>query len=76
MSEGVSMITNRFETPFGSDALNESRSCNRLKPFGARYRFNSRTWGIVVWATNWVNANDHATKHGMVIDGVIIERVE
>jgi hypothetical protein len=42
-----------------------------LQAFGARYRFDGRTWGLVVWALDWTDANEYARRHGLEIDGKI-----
>jgi len=66
---------NRFETWFGDNGLVQGRQDlgQRLRPYGARYRFMDRTWGIVVWAYSWDEANWYARSHGMKIDGLITD---
>ncbi len=44
---------------------------DNLLAFGARYRFDGRTWGLVVWARDWADAREYARRHGLEIDGKI-----
>lgn len=63
----------RFETEFGDDGMKPGGSPRqgRLRAFGARYRFMGRTWGLVIWALDWPDAEEYAARHGLVIDGQI-----
>lgn len=65
---------NRLETLFGKTGVEDKISS--LKPFGARYRFDNRTWGLVVWAHDWSAAAEYAKEHCLEIDGLIVATYE
>ena len=67
----------RLETDFGDDGMSPGSSPihGRLRAFGALYKFAGRTWGLVVWATDWNDARQYAARHGLEIDGQIEERI-
>lgn len=66
---------NRFETDLGNNGLfpNGEVKQGNLRAFGALYRFQGRTWGLIVWATNWKEAGRWCAYHGLKLDGEIIE---
>jgi hypothetical protein len=66
-------MSSRFETDFGNDGYDQP---SRLKAFGGRYRFNGRTYSITVWAIDWKDAEDWGRRHGLQIDGQIIDQIE
>jgi hypothetical protein len=68
---------NRFSTTFGNDgtAPGVRPVSGSLRAFGARYRFDGRTFGLVVWARDWADAREYARRHGMEIDGQIEETI-
>ena len=68
------MNINRLETFFGETGIHDGEC--ELKPFGGRYRFDNRTWSIVVWAQDWNSARQYAYQHNMTIDGQIIQEIE
>jgi hypothetical protein len=71
--DALNAMQHRFKTDFGSDGMEPGSSPRQgsLTAFGARYRFIGRTWGLVVWARDWDDANEYARRHGLEIDGKI-----
>ncbi len=66
---------NRLESDLGDDGLSE-RASTSLKPFGALYRFDGRIWAITVWEHDWQSAESYCERHGMKLDGLILERFD
>lgn len=69
---------NRFTTELGDTGLfpNGSVRQGTLRAFGALYRFQGRTWGIIVWAKDWKDAGRWCAHHGLRLDGEIVEVYE
>ena len=67
------VMPHRFETDLGDDGMRPGSNPvqGNLRAFGARYCFQGRTWGLVVWARDWADAREYARAHGMAIDGQI-----
>mgnify|MGYP003328843798 CR=1 FL=1 len=65
---------NRLETAFGNDGFDDPPG--RLLPFSARYRFDDRTFGLIVWARDWEDAFQYARQHRLHIDGKIDRRID
>jgi len=66
-------MISRFEVDLGNDGFGEPSG---LKAFGALYRFMDRTWSITIWARDWAEARRWCKRHGLKLDGLIIDRID
>jgi hypothetical protein len=65
----------RLNTPFGDTGLAEGEQpqTTGLRPFGARYRFQDRTFTLTLWAYSYADASRQALALHATLDGEITD---
>jgi hypothetical protein len=67
-------LNNRLDTQFGDTGLAEGEQTHiGLRPFGARYRFQDRTFALTIWAYSYADASRQALDLHATLDGEITD---